>query len=106
MEDLIVFLENCPNNFSEGVGLCANVLDKFGHTQYVEFYHVMRDIVRSWPHYSGNIDYPIAAPAADYETALECYQNTREMYRYEYGKRRIELAKLIANKLSIRHGRL
>ena len=49
-----------------------------------------RRYLRSWKHFSGNIDYPIPCP--DGGDVKECYKKNRTLYSGEYGKLRMDLA--------------
>ena len=55
---------------------------------------IVEAIFASWPHYTGNMDYPVPSPGAlpgDTEGACEAYRAADDMYTGEYGALRLNL---------------
>lgn len=107
MQELIEFLRGCPEGFDSGCGLCSNVdlflykckgVPKFADLD--EFKKAMKVVTIDWQYYSGNREYPIQSDNG-YSTG-RCFMQAatfNTMYEGEYGRRRIELANLIADEL-------
>jgi hypothetical protein len=99
MQELIDYLRGCPEGFKRSYGLCFNIV-KFNeanlHKRAVESMH---RVVCNWEHYSGNRVYPIAGEKQYTGSAMDAFNNASDMYTGEYGRRRIELANLIADEL-------
>ncbi len=96
MQELIDFLRGCPEGFYHTNGLCGNVYEiTTTDEQCIAFDKAMDTVVETWEYYSGNLVYPIAGSKDAYAAAV-C---DRTMYEGEYGRRRIELANLIADEL-------
>jgi hypothetical protein len=111
MRALIDYLRGCPTGFDQGSGLCGNVRefirefirrDPNYSPLMTNFKTAMQAATANWQHFSGTEGFPIASTDTLYTCPLEYYYFTCErdiVYTGEYGRRRIELANLIADEL-------
>jgi hypothetical protein len=95
MQKLIDYLRGCPEGFNPTCGLCSNVAEITDCDAYKAFDDTMDKVIRGWQHYSGRAAYPVSGGKPAY-LAARC---TNTLYTGEYGRRRIELANLIADEL-------
>ncbi len=100
MQELIEFLRSCPEGFNTSSGLCANAYEvALTREQCRAFDYAMCEVVKTWEHYSSNLTYPIAGCVLDARLRYMAAHATHTLYIGEYGRRRIELANLIADEL-------
>ncbi len=109
MHALIDYLRGCPTGFDHGCGLCNNVREFIGRdtscstlVAMTNFKTAMHAAIINWQHFSGIVGFPIASTDTMTTCPAEHYYHVCEydtMYEGEYGRRRIELANLIADEL-------
>ncbi len=105
MQELIDYLRGCPTGFDQYRGLCDNIicpptLRKFTIAERKAFNAALKAVLPSWQYFSGCNITPIrmddTLTPEDYYLISKRYGT---MYEGEYGRRRIELANLIADEL-------
>ncbi len=105
MRALIDYLRGCPTGFDQGGGLCSNVRefirrDTDYSTLLSNFKTAMQAATVNWQHFSGLRDYPVQSDNSYSVGRCFIMASTNDtMYDGEYGRRRIELANLIADEL-------
>ncbi len=109
MQKLIDYLRGCPTGFYQGIGLYGNVREFIRRdtscsklVAMLNFKTAMQTATANWQHFSGREGFPIASSDTLYTCPIEYYYHIREcdtLYTGEYGRRRIELANLIADEL-------
>ncbi|QBQ71153.1 hypothetical protein S0112_021 [Shewanella phage S0112] len=103
MKKLIDYLRGCPEGFNTRCGLCYNIaqFNKINSNKYITsnkyVFEKMREVARNWKHFSGDTNYPIDGGRAKYLATQAIDRGG--MYKGTYGRRRIELANLIADEL-------
>ena len=83
---------NNAYDFDAYVGICSNVnraLDML-ELYVVSPYKELGKLFKTWPKYSGDIDYPVPSPYKDLSAATQ-YGMAMDMWEGAYGELRIEL---------------
>lgn len=97
MQELIDFLRSCPDGWDLDKGICHNVQENFDLRETGIFDEAMAEVAPDWKYFSGNIEFPIKHQTAI--DSIEAYRH-HHLYEGEYGRRRVQLANLIADKLA------
>lgn len=78
--------------FEHSYGLCDNLAmlwtDNVGFVQFKRF-------MRTWDRHSGDLRYPVPSPFSN-QNSFDIFNSTEDMYDYQYGANRCELAGHIA----------
>lgn len=72
-------------------GICSHVLEHVPIGQKKVYARMLRDLMETWPKYSGNSYYPVPHPIHDPEYAYDYAWNARWDPTTEYGANRLEL---------------
>lgn len=72
-------------------GICSHVLEHAPIGQHTVYARILRDLMETWPKYSGNPYYPVPHPIHHPEFAYDAAYNKRWDPTTEYGANRLEL---------------
>lgn len=102
MQKLIDYLQGIADGaakVNKSLGLCSHVASLY--PEYSEIFdNAMRQVCKTWKHYSGDNLFPIYMPRfINPANAFIKADKHGTMYKGEYGRRRRELAGLIAEEL-------
>lgn len=92
-----------PKNWRPNIGLCNNVrweLEDRGihYNDLYQFRYWIKEQFPHWPHYSGDLGFPVPSMDKDVRT-MDAYYHSGDLYVGEYGDMRKNLAGFLARRL-------
>lgn len=74
-------------------GICRSLAVRNEH--YYSYCDVFDEIVEQWPHFSGNIFYPVPCDGTPYHGPVACYNSTPDLWVGRQGELRRDLLEFV-----------